>query len=102
MERRFEFMYFDDFDALEKEAKKRKIGVWSDADVVRILGDLSAEEKTQLTLEQEQEYLRLQQELLELAKKQCEEEGICLEKVPTWADITGRMTTLSARNQITG
>lgn len=97
MERRFEFMYFDFFDILEKEAKKKKIGIWSDNVLSGILNDLSEEEKELLTLEQEEEYLRLQKELLELAKKQCEEEGIC-EDIPTWSDITQKMTTISVRS----
>ncbi len=96
MERRFEFMYYDSFDILEKGAKKNKIGIWSDAEVAKNLEKLSDEEDEQLKQEQEEEYLRLQKELLELAKKQCEEEGIC-ENVPTWVDITQKMTTFSAR-----
>lgn len=99
MERRFQFMYYDDFDALEKEAKKKKVGIWSDAEVVKDLEKLSDEEAEKLKLEQEAEYLKLQQELLELAKKQCEEEGIC-ENMPTWSDVTGKMTTLSVRNLV--
>lgn len=101
MERRFEFMYYDDFDALEKEAKKNKIGIWSDAEVVKDLEKLSDEEAEKLKLEQEAEYLKLQQELLELAKKLCEEERIC-EDIPAWTDITQKMTTFSARMLVSG
>lgn len=101
MERRFEFMYYESFDDLEKEARKNKVGIWSDAVVVGVLNDLSADERALLTEEQEMEYLRLQQELLELAKKLCEEEGIC-EDMPTWSNITEKMTTLSVRSLVDG
>jgi hypothetical protein len=96
MEHRFEFMYYDSFDALEKETKKKKIGIWSDMEVVKDLEKLSDEESEKLKKEQEEEYLRLQKELLEIAKKHCEEEGVC-ENVPNWVDITQKMTTFSAR-----
>gem|GEM_PF-958462 len=101
MERRFAFMYYESFDTLEKEAQKKKVGIWSDSVVAGILSDISAEEKMLLEQEQEKIYLELQQELLELAKKQCEEEGIC-EEIPTWADITKKMTTLSVRSLVSG
>ncbi len=91
MERRFEFMYYDSFDALEKVAKKAKIGIWSDPLVVSALDETSAKEEEELRKEQEEEYLKLQKELLELEKKKCEEEGIC-DKVPSWEEITKKMT----------
>jgi len=94
-------MYYESFDDLEKVAKKNKVGIWSDAEVVKDLEKLSDEEAEKLRLEQEAEYLRLQLELLELAKKKCEEEGIC-EEVLTWADITKSMTTLSVRTLVSG
>lgn len=37
MERRFAFIYYESFDALEKEAKKNNIGVWSDKEVAQDL-----------------------------------------------------------------
>lgn len=40
MERRFKFMYSDDFDALEKVAKRNKVGIWSDVDVAKDLEKL--------------------------------------------------------------
>lgn len=96
MERRFDFMYYESFNTLEKEAKTKKIGIWSDKNVSDMLGDMSADEKILLEQEKEKEYLELQQELLRLAQEKCEKEGIC-EDVPTWVDITQNMTTLSAR-----
>jgi MinD superfamily P-loop ATPase len=66
-----------------------------------MLNDMSLEEKSLLTKEQEEEYLRLQRELLELEKKKCEEEGIC-EDVLSWRDITKNITTLSARSLVSG
>jgi len=94
-------MYYDSFDTLEKEAKKNKVGIWSDSVLAGILNDLSVEEKELLTLEQEEEYLRLQKELLELAKKKCEEEGIC-EEITSWTEITNQMTILSVRSLVSG
>lgn len=96
MERRFEFMYYDSFDVLEKVAKKLKIGIWSDPLVAKTLDETSAEEEEKLKKEQEEEYLRLQKELLELEKKKCEEENIC-DKIPSWEEITQKMTAMSAR-----
>lgn len=95
MERRFEFMYYDSFDALEKSAKKSKIGIWSDPLVAKTLDETSSEEEEALKKEQEEEYLRLQKELLELEKKKCEEEGIC--ELPSWEEVTKKMTALSTR-----
>jgi hypothetical protein len=82
-------------------AKKAKIGIWSDPDVARELIKIGTDEEEQLRLEQEEEYLKLQKELLELAKKQCEEEGIC-EEMPIWSDVTKKLTTLSVRSLVSG
>lgn len=65
MERRFPFYRYAAFDAFEKQAKNAKIGIWSDPDFVQDLDVLSQEEREMLTLEQEMEYLKLQEELLE-------------------------------------
>lgn len=94
MERRFDFMQYESFDTLEKEAKKKKVGIWSDEDVSKILGDMSTDERILLEQQQEKEYLELQQELLKLAQEKCEKEGIC-EDIATWVDITQNMTTFS-------
>lgn len=64
MERRFEFRRYEDFDILEKEAKKAKLGIWSDYEVSRVMNELSTDEKYILSNEQEKEYLKLQEELL--------------------------------------
>lgn len=64
MERRFEFRRYEDFDILEKEAKKAKLGIWSDSEVSRVMNELSTDEKYILSNEQEKEYLKLQEELL--------------------------------------
>jgi hypothetical protein len=101
MERRFEFMHYDEFNALESIAKKAKIGIWSDPEVVKALNEISAEEAEQLKKEQEEEYLRLQKELLELEKLKCKEEGTC-EDILSWAVITEKMSTLSVRVNTSG
>lgn len=64
MERRFEFRRYEEFDISEKEAKKAKLGIWSDHEVSRVMNELSADEKTIFLNEQEKEYLELQEELL--------------------------------------
>ena len=64
MERRFEFRRYVEFDISEKEAKKAKLGIWSDTEVSRIMNEISTDEKYILTTEQEKEYLKLQEELL--------------------------------------
>lgn len=63
MERRFEFRRYEDFDVFEKEAKKAKLGIWSDSEVSRIMNQLSTDDKYILSNEQEKEYLKLQEEL---------------------------------------
>lgn len=64
MERRFEFRRYEGFNILEKEAKKAKLGIWSDSEVSRVMNELSTDEKYILSNEQEKAYLELQEELL--------------------------------------
>jgi len=96
MERRFEFLYYDEFNTLENIAKKAKIGIWSDPEVAKALEGIGDAEEEQLKKEQEEEYLKLQKELLELEKLKCKEDGTC-EDIPSWAIITEKMSTLSVR-----
>ncbi len=96
MERRFEFMYYDQFSTLEWVAKKAKLGIWSDPEVAKALGELSDAEAEKLKQEQEAEYLKLQKELLELEKLKCKEDGTCKD-ILSWAAITEKMSTLSVR-----
>ncbi len=72
MERRFQFRRYEEFNQLEKQAKESKIGIWSDLEVAKVMNILSAEEKDDLTSEQEKEYLELQEELL----RECSEQEI--------------------------
>jgi len=96
MERRFPFIRYDVFDDLEKEAKKNKVGLWSDGEVVKAMNELSGAEKDALLLEQEKQYLELQKELLELEVPLCEEE-VCEEvEIPKWSEVTEQLTTFSA------
>ncbi len=95
MERRFSFLRYADFDLLEKEAKKEKIGIWSDSEVAKIMNELSSEEKELLEEEKEKEYLELQEELLE-----CEEEAC--EKEDQWKTVTEKMSTLSVSAKKSG
>ena len=64
MERRFSFRLYEDFDALEKQAKNEKRGIWGDPEVAREMNTLSADEKEVLMTDQEKKYLELQAELL--------------------------------------
>ncbi len=65
MERRFQFRFYDDFIKLEKEAKESKTRIWNSRDLTKEFNQLSREEKDDLELQQDQEYLKLQKELLE-------------------------------------
>jgi hypothetical protein len=96
MERRFEFLYYDQFHTLEGIAKKSKLGIWSDPEVAKALGAIGDSEEEQLKKEKEEEYLKLQKELLELEKRKCKEDGTC-EDAPSWVIITENMSTLSVR-----
>ncbi len=92
MERRFEFLRYDEFAVLEKSAKQGKLGIWSDVEFAKMMNVLSSDEKDRLTSEQEKEYLELQEELL----AEClEEEKECDDKKPVWKDITAKITTLT-------
>lgn len=72
MERRFAFRFYDEFITYEKTAKDSKRGIWSDPEVAKEMNKLASEEKELLESEQEKEYLKLQEELLE----ECRLEGI--------------------------
>lgn len=72
MERRFEFRLYDSFNALEKQAREKKIGIWSDPEVAKSMTMLSSEEKDALASDQEKEYLLLQEELL----AECEQQDV--------------------------
>ena len=96
MERRFEFLYYDQFNTLEGIAKKAKLGIWSDPEVTKALGAIGDAEEEKLRKEQEEEYLKLQKELLELEKLKCKTDGTC-EDILSWAVITEKMSTLSVR-----
>lgn len=65
MERRFGFRFYDEFITHEKTAKDSKRGIWSDLEVAKEMNKLASEEKELLEAEQEKEYLKLQEELLE-------------------------------------
>jgi len=69
--------------------------------VVRELTKIGVDEEEKLRIEQEEAYLKLQKELLEFKKKQCEEMGICDDIIP-WTEITQKMTTLSVRSNNSG
>lgn len=92
MERRFQFRFYDDFIGFEKEAKDAKKWIWSDPDFAREMNKLATEEKELLELEQEKEYLLLQEELL----KECQEEGRewCDLEI-SWTSITEKMSTIT-------
>ena len=96
MERRFEFLYYNQFNTLEGIAKKAKLGIWSDPEVAKSLGEKGDAEEEQLKKEQEEEYLKLQKELLELEKLKCKEDSTC-EYILSWAVVTEKMSTLSVR-----
>lgn len=72
MERRFAFRLYDEFIIYEKVAKESKKGIWSDPEVAKEMNKLASEEKELLESEQEKEFLKLQEELLE----ECLEEEI--------------------------
>lgn len=96
MERRFGFLYYDQFNTLEGIAKKAKLRIWSDPEVAKALGAIGDAEEEQLKKEQEEEYLKLQKELLELEKLKCKADGTC-EDILSWAIITEKMSTFSVR-----
>lgn len=100
MERRFQFRRYADFNELEKRAKEAKIGIWSDPEVAKLMNTLSADEKDDLTSEQEKEYLELQEELL----KECSEQEIewCEDKKPAWKEVTERISTLTVSPKKSG
>lgn len=97
MERRFEFRRYEEFDISEKEAKKAKLGIWSDHEVSRVMNELSADEKTIFLNEQEKEYLELQEELL--AECLEAENEWCEEKKPKWSEVTEKISTLNATSK---
>jgi endonuclease YncB( thermonuclease family) len=100
MERRFWFRFYEPFDALEKEAKEKKIGLWSDPEVAKAMTNLSSEERDALTSDQEKEYLLLQEELL----VECQQEDLawCEEKKPSWKEITETISTLTVSQKKSG
>ncbi|MBP6921665.1 thermonuclease family protein, partial [Candidatus Gracilibacteria bacterium] len=100
MERRFQFRFYDDFIAGEKQAKDLKKGIWSDPEVAKEYNKLATEEKELLESEQEKEYLRLQKELLE----ECITEEIegCDSEKTSWKTVTEKLSTLAVSPKKSG
>lgn len=101
MERRFQFRKYDEFDAFEKEAKKAKLWIWSDPEMAKEMNILGDEEEDLLTLEQEKEFLKLQEELL----RECggeEDPKLCEEEKPKWQDVTKKISTLTVSPKKSG
>ena len=100
MERRFEFRLYDSFNALEKQAREKKIGIWSDPEVAKSMTMLSSEEKDALASDQEKEYLLLQEELL----AECEQQDVawCDEKKASWKEVTEKISTLTVSQKKSG
>lgn len=95
MERRFQFRFYDDFIKLEKEAKESKTRIWNSRDLTKEFNQLSREEKDDLELQQDQEYLKLQKELLEECLREYIE--VCDSEKISWVEITKKLSTLSVK-----
>ncbi len=98
MERRFEFRRYGDFDALEKQARDAKIGLWSDPEVARAMNDLSREESGIYESEQQEEYLQTQKDILEACKK----DETCSKDKINWKSMTEKNSTFKVTQNKNG
>lgn len=81
----------------EKEAKSKKIGVWSNSSSSRQMIQSSKIEKETLDTELEKEYLSLHSELLLFSQNQCWALIDC-DWQTIWTGITSQLSSLNAKN----
>ena len=98
MERRFEFRRYGDFDALEKQAKDAKLGLWSDPEVAKAMNELSREESGVFEAQQQEEYLQTQKDILE----SCEQDETCRRDKVNWKTMTEKNSTLKVTQHKNG